>query len=65
MSEKKMNKPFFAKFLENQLKDSQKVKGGAAGFTSPLKDLVGLPTKPTADTHHTMKYPSDGDEHGI
>lgn len=62
MSDKKLNKPFFANFLENQMKDSKKVKGGTAGFTSPLKDLIVGPTKPTADTHQTMKYPSDGDE---
>lgn len=65
MSEKKLNKPFFAKFLENQMKDTQKVKGGTGNQTTPLKDLVFQPTKPTFDTHQTMKYPSDGDEHGI
>lgn len=65
MANKKLNKPFFAKFLENQMKETDKVKGGAGDFTSPSKDLIVKPTKPTLDTHHTMKYPSDGDEHAI
>nr|WP_314498143.1 microviridin/marinostatin family tricyclic proteinase inhibitor [uncultured Chryseobacterium sp.] len=61
MDNKKLKKPFFASFLENQMKDSKEVKGGTSSFgaTTPLKDTV---TKPTLDTQQTMKYPSDGDE---
>lgn len=60
-------KPFFASFLEKQLKDPETVKGGAitsvlvdAPTTSVLKDGV---TKPNND-QVTMKYPSDSDEAG-
>ena len=60
---KKLSKPFFAKFLENQMKDAEKVQGGGGEITSPRKDLIVQPTKPTMDTHHTLKYPSDGDDH--
>ncbi|SDL59951.1 microviridin/marinostatin family tricyclic proteinase inhibitor [Chryseobacterium taihuense] len=61
MEKKKLKKPFFASFLENQIKDTKAVKGGASGtgLTTPVKDTV---TKPVYDTHQTMKYPSDGDE---
>lgn len=65
MANKKLNKPFFAKFLENQMKDTEKVRGGNGEITAPLRDLIVKPTKPSLDTHQTMKYPSDGDEHGI
>lgn len=51
-------KPFFASFLEKQLKDPEKIKGGT-DITIPEKDAV---TKPIYDVAHTMKYPSDGDE---
>jgi hypothetical protein len=51
-------KPFFASFLEKQLKEPQKVKGGGE-ITIPERDTV---TKPTLDIMHTMKYPSDGDD---
>ncbi len=65
-------KPFFATFLERQVQDPEKVKGGAVtsvqldnvtnalkdGVTSALTDTV---TKPGSD-HVTMKYPSDGDD---
>jgi len=65
-------KPFFATFLEKQVKDPETVKGG--GITSVLTDQItsvikdqittalqdGV-TKPDND-NVTMKYPSDGDE---
>lgn len=62
MKNKNLKKPFFAKFLENQFSDTQKIKGGANNATSPLKDLIVNPTKPTLDMSQTMKYPSDSDE---
>ncbi len=60
-------KPFFASFLEKQLQDPEKVKGGGEitdirldnVVTSKLADTV---TKPTLDLLQTMKYPSDGDD---
>lgn len=53
---KKTKKPFFAKFLENQIKseDKKSAKGGAAGGPKI--------TKINYDYDVTMKYPSDGDE---
>ncbi|PKF73990.1 microviridin/marinostatin family tricyclic proteinase inhibitor [Chryseobacterium sp. PMSZPI] len=57
-------KPFFATFLEKQLKDPETVKGGSVtsllldDVTTALKDGV---TKPDND-NVTMKYPSDGDD---
>ncbi|WP_312076827.1 microviridin/marinostatin family tricyclic proteinase inhibitor [Chryseobacterium sp.] len=64
MEKKKSKKPFFAAFLENQIKDTKAVKGGASasGVTTPLRDTV---TKPAYDGQQTMKYPSDGDESGV
>ncbi|WP_406567620.1 microviridin/marinostatin family tricyclic proteinase inhibitor [Chryseobacterium oryctis] len=58
-------KPFFASFLEKQIKDSATVTGGST--TLPLKDTVTIPeydsvTRPTLDLEHTQKYPSDGDD---
>ncbi|SEM08418.1 microviridin/marinostatin family tricyclic proteinase inhibitor [Chryseobacterium taichungense] len=64
MEGKKSKKPFFASFLEKQIKDPETVKGGAVtsvlqdNVTSSLRDNV---TKPGGD-NVTMKYPSDGDE---
>ncbi len=54
-------KPFFASFLEKQISEPQKVKGGdGTGIvTKPAVDTV---TKPIYDMAQTMKYPSDGDE---
>ncbi|MEA1847419.1 MULTISPECIES: microviridin/marinostatin family tricyclic proteinase inhibitor [unclassified Chryseobacterium] len=60
-------KPFFASFLEKQLQDPEKIKGGNeitdirldSVTTSKLADTV---TKPTLDLLQTMKYPSDGDD---
>ncbi|RLJ33404.1 serine endopeptidase inhibitor I10-like protein [Chryseobacterium sp. 7] len=66
-------KPFFASFLEKQVKDPETVKGGgitsvlADQITSVVKDhitttaLEDSVTKPNND-NVTMKYPSDGDE---
>ncbi|MDQ0593253.1 hypothetical protein QFZ37_001622 [Chryseobacterium ginsenosidimutans] len=59
-------KPFFASFLEKQIQDPEKIKGGTDvtlatqdNVTKPLLDTV---TKPTLDMMQTMKYPSDGDD---
>lgn len=61
-------KPFFASFLEKQLQDPEKIKGGGdvtiatqdgVITTSKVADTV---TKPTSDMMHTLKYPSDGDD---
>ncbi|SHF17647.1 microviridin/marinostatin family tricyclic proteinase inhibitor [Chryseobacterium takakiae] len=60
-------KPFFASFLEKQLQDPEKIKGGNeitdirldSATTSKTADTV---TKPTLDLLQTMKYPSDGDD---
>ncbi|ANF51825.1 MULTISPECIES: microviridin/marinostatin family tricyclic proteinase inhibitor [Chryseobacterium] len=66
MKNKKLKKPFFASFLEKQINNSEKIKGGAVtsvlvdNVTSALQDTV---TKPGYD-NVTMKYPSDGDETG-
>lgn len=51
-------KPFFASFLEKQLKDPETIKGGTT-ITKPVIDSV---TSPEKDMDHTMKYPSDGDD---
>lgn len=49
MKKKNSKKPFFASFLEKQVKEPGKVKGGGS-VTSALQDRV------------TLKYPSDSDE---
>ncbi|WP_228434728.1 microviridin/marinostatin family tricyclic proteinase inhibitor [Chryseobacterium defluvii] len=54
---KNSKKPFFASFLEKQVKEPEKVKGGGS-ITSALQDNV---TRPGGD-HVTLKYPSDSDE---
>ena len=61
MKKQNKKKPFFANFLENQISETEKVKGGKSSnsMTYPWKDGV---TKPSMDRDHTMKYPSDGDE---
>ncbi|KQT33127.1 serine endopeptidase [Chryseobacterium sp. Leaf405] len=72
--EKKSKKPFFASFLEKQIEDPEKIKGGAVtsvtvdNVTSVLKDdvtskILDTVTKPGSD-NVTMKYPSDSDEGG-
>jgi hypothetical protein len=61
-------KPFFASFLEKQLKDPETIKGGDTGIiTNTLKDSITKPsidvvTSPKDDMMHTLKYPSDGDD---
>lgn len=68
-------KPFFATFLEKQIKDPETVKGGDATSvllddvtsvikdsitTSALEDSVSRP----GSENVTMKFPSDNDEAG-
>jgi hypothetical protein len=73
MENKKSKKPFFASFLEKQIQDPEKVKGGTSPITSVLADEVtdsqkdnvtGVlrdnATSPTLDAV-TMRYPSDSD----
>ncbi|PWN70633.1 serine endopeptidase [Chryseobacterium phosphatilyticum] len=66
-------KPFFATFLEKQIKDPETVKGGTIttiaidNATSVIKDqIVTAALEDSVSTHKndnvTMKYPSDGDE---
>ncbi|WP_160139388.1 microviridin/marinostatin family tricyclic proteinase inhibitor [Chryseobacterium sp. c4a] len=70
MENKKSNKkPFFATFLEKQLKDPETVKGGT-DITIPERDVVtnitlDHVTSKLNDMEHTMKYPSDGDDDTI
>ncbi|MFT5823312.1 MAG: hypothetical protein ACI8ZM_004573 [Crocinitomix sp.] len=53
--------PFFAKFLEKQVKEDKDLKGGK--ITKPAFDLVQTMKYPSdSDEHVTMKYPSDSDE---
>ncbi|MCS4301316.1 MULTISPECIES: microviridin/marinostatin family tricyclic proteinase inhibitor [Chryseobacterium] len=68
-NKKSKKKPFFASFLEKQLKDPETVTGGSI-ITIPERDAVTLPTLDGAtsklsDMDHTMKYPSDGDDDTI
>lgn len=65
-NENSKKKPFFASFLEKQLKDPQTVTGGT-DITIPERDTVTKPvldtvTKPQYDMAQTQKYPSDGDD---
>ncbi|MCS3532730.1 microviridin/marinostatin family tricyclic proteinase inhibitor [Chryseobacterium sp. JUb7] len=76
MKQKNSKKPFFASFLEKQIRDPEKVKGGLEttaaledSVTNALKDNVTSVihdnvTRPGGD-HVTAKYPSDGDEDGV
>lgn len=62
-------KPFFASFLEKQVKDPETVKGGG-DITLAETDLITKPTvdtvtSPKDDMMHTLKYPSDGDDDTI
>ncbi|CAD0220514.1 microviridin/marinostatin family tricyclic proteinase inhibitor (plasmid) [Chryseobacterium panacisoli] len=59
-------KPFFASFLEKQVKDPETVKGGT-DMSIPERDVITKPaidvvTSPKDDMMHTLKYPSDGDD---
>jgi hypothetical protein len=73
MENKKSKKPFFASFLEKQIQDPEKVKGGTSPITSVLADEVtdtqkdnvtgvlrDSATSPGLDAV-TMRYPSDSD----
>jgi hypothetical protein len=57
----KKNKPFFARFLENQHADvhAETVIGGA---TTKYPSDTDEATKPSVDLLQTHKYPSDGDD---
>jgi hypothetical protein len=64
MKNKETKKPFFAKFLENQItsEESSALNGGD-GYTKPSKDLAVTLKYPSDDDEAvTMKYPSDDDE---
>lgn len=66
MEKKNLKKPFFASFLEKQINNPEKVKGGSGNITTALEDSITTAlqdnvTKPGYD-NVTMKYPSDGDE---
>ncbi|KMQ69545.1 serine endopeptidase [Chryseobacterium sp. FH2] len=78
MEKKNSKKPFFASFLEKQIKDPETIQGGSGIVTAALEDSVA-PTAPLKDSvtmvtldnatrpgydNVTMKYPSDGDEDG-
>ncbi|PRB01196.1 serine endopeptidase [Chryseobacterium sp. MYb7] len=63
-------KPFFASFLEKQVKDPETVKGGTGIISIPERDMITKPavdtvTSPKDDMMHTLKYPSDGDDDTI
>ena len=76
MEKKNSKKPFFASFLEKQVKDPETVKGGTGSITSALEDSITIPTKDSitsalqdnatrpGNDHVTLKYPSDNDEAG-
>lgn len=49
-----LKQPFFAGFMESQIK--KEATGGIQGGGDPS------PTDPTADQYQTMKYPSDQED---
>lgn len=65
MENNKSKKPFFASFLEKQIQDPEKVKGGSGGITTPSEDNVTgvLKDNVTAPNYDavTLRYPSDSD----
>jgi len=65
MENKKTKKPFFASFLEKQIQDPEKIKGGSGTITLPENDTVTgvLKDNVTAPNYDavTMRYPSDSD----
>lgn len=69
-NKKATKKPFFATFLEKQIKDPETVKGGGT-ITSVIKDhIITTALEDTVVTSQindhvnvTLKYPSDGDDH--
>ncbi|MDR6403861.1 MULTISPECIES: microviridin/marinostatin family tricyclic proteinase inhibitor [Chryseobacterium] len=78
MKKDSKKKPFFASFLEKQIKNPEEIQGGGI-ISSPTGDVTTLPTNdtvvtsrtldnvtlPTYDTPVTLKYPSDNDEIGF
>jgi len=67
-NEQDQRQPFFAQFLEDQIKEEPSAAGGeGAHLTQPIVDNVTIPerdsvTKPSSDMAQTLKYPSDGDD---
>ncbi|WP_299456215.1 microviridin/marinostatin family tricyclic proteinase inhibitor [uncultured Microscilla sp.] len=72
---KKVKKPFFAQFLENQIADEKltNTKGGLSAATfatataasdkkKKIKIEQTMKYPSDADEDYTMKYPSDSDE---
>ncbi|SHG61880.1 Serine endopeptidase inhibitors [Chryseobacterium oranimense] len=72
--ENSKKKPFFASFLEKQVKDPETIQGGGI-ISNTDNDVVTAPsidnvtaqifdhvTHPSKDLLVTMKYPSDGDD---
>ncbi len=72
-NEDSKKKPFFASFLEKQIQDPEKIKGGSSPITSVFADdvtdaqkdnVTGVlrdnVTSPGLDAV-TMRYPSDSD----
>ncbi len=65
MKNKKSKKPFFAKFLENQIssEESSSLNGGDGFITTRIKDVaITLKYPSDDDAAVTLKYPSDDDE---
>ncbi|MGH1518243.1 microviridin/marinostatin family tricyclic proteinase inhibitor [Chryseobacterium sp. JK1] len=68
-NKKTTKKPFFATFLEKQIKDPETVKGGGTVtsvikdhiITTALEDTV-VTTQLSDHVNVTLKYPSDGDD---
>lgn len=55
---KNVKTPFFAKFLENQVKEENLTN--AKGGKEPIFQTMKYPSD--SDEYQTMKYPSDNDE---
>jgi hypothetical protein len=56
---KNVKKPFFAKFLENQVKE-ENLTNTKGGVVPPVDQTMKYPSD--SDEYQTMKYPSDNDE---
>lgn len=56
---KNVKKPFFAKFLENQVKE-ENLTNAKGGVQAPIDQTMKYPSD--SDEYQTMKYPSDNDE---
>jgi len=66
-NKKSPKKPFFASFLEKQVKDGQAVTGGAITSVlvdSPTTSIIRDSATTQSNDQVTMKYPSDSDEAG-